>query len=315
MKPIALLLFFSLHALSLFAQSYKELIQMADAKYEQKDYEQSTQFFLKAFKIEQKNPSHLYNGACAAALAGKKKNALKWLDAAQKNGWSNVRHARQDSDLNSLHGNKQYEKILGNMQAATEKLEANYDKPLRDTLLAIHERDQQWRQQIRDVQEKYGRDSKEIQALWKTINYHDSLNLLKITAILDEKGWVGPDKIGNQANQTLFLVIQHSNLATQQKYLPMMREAVKNKNASGSSLALLEDRVALGEGRKQLYGSQIGMNRETGKYYVLPLEDPDHVDERRAAVGLGPLADYVMRWEIKWDVAEYKQWLEKQDKP
>ena len=73
MKPIALLLFFSLHALSLFAQSYKELIQMADAKYEQKDYEQSTQFFLKAFKIEQKNPSHLYNGACAAALAGKKK--------------------------------------------------------------------------------------------------------------------------------------------------------------------------------------------------------------------------------------------------
>lgn len=315
MKHFAFLLLFVFNAGALTAQSYKELIQTADAKYRQKDYAQSTQFFQKAFKIEQKNPSHLYNGACSAALAGKQKIALKWLDSAQKNGWSNVHHARTDSDLNSLHGNKQYEKILGNMQAVVDKVEANYDKPLRDTLLAILERDQQWRQQIRDVQDKYGRDSPETQALWKTINYHDSINLLKVTAILDEKGWVGPDKIGSQANQTLFLVIQHSNLATQQKYLPMMREAVKNKNASGSSLALLEDRVALGEGRKQLYGSQIGMNRETGKYYVLPLEDPDHVDERRAAVGLGPLADYVMRWEIKWDVAEYKQWLEKQEKP
>jgi len=315
MKPFALLLLFLLNAFSLFAQSYKELIQTADGQYTQKDYAQSTQNFQKAFKIEQKNPSHLYNGACSAALAGKKKLALKWLDAAQKNGWSNVRHARQDSDLNSLHGNKQFEKILGNMQAQTEKLEANYDKPLRDTLLAIVDRDQKWRQQLRDIEQKYGRDSKEMQELWKTINYHDSINLLKVTAILDEKGWVGPDKIGGQANQALFLVIQHSNLATQQKYLPMMREAVKNKNASGSSLALLEDRVALGEGRKQVYGSQIGRNKESGKYYVLPLEDPDHVDERRAAVGLGPLADYVMRWEIKWDVAAYKQWLEKQDRP
>lgn len=315
MKPIALLLLFLLNAFSLFAQSYKELIQTADGQYTQKDYAQSTQNFQKAFKIEQKNPSHLYNGACAAALAGKKKLALKWLDAAQKNGWSNVRHARQDSDLNSLHGNKQFEKILGNMQAETDKLEANYDKPLRDTLLAILDRDQKWRQQLKEVEKNHGHDSEEMQALWKTISYHDSINLLKISAILDEKGWVGPDKIGGQANQALFLVIQHSNLVTQQKYLPMMREAVKNKNASGSSLALLEDRVALGEGRKQVYGSQIGRNKESGKYYVLPLEDPDHVDERRAAVGLGPLADYVMRWEIKWDVAAYKQWLEKQDRP
>jgi hypothetical protein len=139
--------------------------------------------------------------------------------------------------------------------------------------------------------------------------HKDSINLGKVTEILDKYGWVGVDKVGGQANQTLFLVIQHSDLKTQQKYLPMMREAVKNNNASSSSLALLEDRVALGEGKKQIYGSQIGYDNETNTEYVLPLEDPDNVDKRRATVGLGPLADYVKRWNIIWNIEEYKKQL------
>jgi hypothetical protein len=135
----------------------------------------------------------------------------------------------------------------------------------------------------------------------------DSVNLKKVKAILDQYGWVGPKVVGGQASQALFLVIQHSDLASQQKYLPLMREAVKRGDAMGSALALLEDRVALGEGRKQTYGSQIGRDEKSGKFYVLPLEDPDHVDERREKVGLGKLADYVKRWDIEWNVEEYKK--------
>ena len=88
-----------------------------------------------------------------------------------------------------------------------------------------------------------------------------------------------------------------------------MREAVKSKNADASSLALLEDRVALGEGRKQVYGSQIGRNNQTNKYYVLPLDDPDHVDERRAQMGLGTLAEYIKGWDLQWNAVEYKKQL------
>jgi hypothetical protein len=87
----------------------------------------------------------------------------------------------------------------------------------------------------------------------------------------------------------------------------MMREAVKKGNAEKSALALLEDRVALREGRKQIYGSQIGTNKETGEYYVSPLDDPDNVDKRRAGMGLGPLAEYVKQWNITWSVEEYKK--------
>lgn len=118
-----------------------------------------------------------------------------------------------------------------------------------------------------------------------------------------------PKKVGNAANQALFLVIQHADLATQQKYLPMMRDAVKNKNAQGGALALLEDRVALREGKKQIYGTQIGTNLETNKSIVSPLEDPDNVDKRREKIGLPPMAHYVKRWNIVWDVEEYKKTL------
>jgi len=86
-----------------------------------------------------------------------------------------------------------------------------------------------------------------------------------------------------------------------------MREAVKNGKAQGSSLALLEDRVALGQGKRQIYGSQIGRDPETQIYFISPLEDPDNVDKRRAEVGLQSLADYASRWQITWDVEQYKK--------
>ena len=117
-----------------------------------------------------------------------------------------------------------------------------------------------------------------MKAHWKIIKEKDSINLIRITTILDSRGWLGTDIIGEQGNSTLFLVIQHSDIQTQEKYLPMMREAVKDGKAQASSLALLEDRVALRKGRKQIYGSQIGRDPHTQLYYVSPLEGPDNVD-------------------------------------
>ncbi|PZP40871.1 MAG: hypothetical protein DI598_18930 [Pseudopedobacter saltans] len=123
---------------------------------------------------------------------------------------------------------------------------------------------------------------------------------------MDTKGWLGADKIGKKGNQTLFLVIQHSDKATQEKYLPMMREAVKEGKAQPDNLALLEDRVALKQGKPQIYGSQVGSD-STGKYFVFPLLDPENVDKRRAEVGLPPLSDYLSYWQATWDIADYKK--------
>lgn len=106
------------------------------------------------------------------------------------------------------------------------------DKSLVAILDSVYIEDQTYRIQLGDVEKKYGRSSKEMKARWKLIHEKDSINLLKVKKILDERGWLGKDIIGEQGNLTLFLVIQHSDLETQIEYLPMIREAAKKKGMS-----------------------------------------------------------------------------------
>mgnify|MGYP006366749009 FL=1 len=289
--------------------NYSSLILEAEKLYSTKDYGKSTTKYQEAFRIEQKNTSDLYNGACSAALSGQAKIAFEWLNLAIKKGWENKEHLKKDPDLNSLHEDKRWNELISYLQKEIDKREMYYDKPLQNKLLSIFNDDQNIRQQFSAAQKRFGYQSKQADSIGKIMRHQDSIDLIKVKEILDTYGWVGADKVGRQGNETLFLVIQHSDLETQKKYLPMMRQAVKKKNATPSSLALLEDRVALRQGKMQIYGSQIGVDEETGKMYVLPLEDPDNVDKRRAEVGLDPIASYVKNWDIIWNVEEYKKLL------
>ena len=296
------------------AQEYSKLISEANKLYETKDYKMSTDLYDRAFKIESKNPSHLYNGACVSSLARNTKKAFKWLNVSIENGWTNVKHLNSDTDLENLHSKKEWGKTIEKLEKKLDLIEANYDKPLQAELLTIYDEDQKYRKQIHETLKKFNDDSKEMQDLWKITLQNDSINLLKVKKILDERGWVGKDKVGAQATSTLFLVIQHSDLETQKKYLPMMKEAVTKGNADSGSLALLIDRIEIREGRKQIYGSQIGINPNTKTEYVLPVIDPDNVDKRRTEVGLGSMSDYVKNWNLIWDVEKYKSDLRELEK-
>ncbi|HEY0654575.1 MAG TPA: DUF6624 domain-containing protein [Chryseosolibacter sp.] len=176
-------------------------------------------------------------------------------------------------------------------------------------LQGIHNQDQVYRNQLKAVHQEFGAESQQMKTLIEKARIADSLNLVAVEVILEKYGWLGAEEIGYDGNSTLFLVIQHSPLEAQTKYLPMMRDAVANGKAEARSLALLEDRVALRQGKRQLYGSQISWDMKTNEYFVLPLEDPDNVDQRRAKMGLGTLAEYVSHFNMKWNVEEYKKEL------
>lgn len=293
---------------------YKLFVSKADSLYKVKDYKNSAKEYQNAFDSNDGKafPNDRYNAACSFALSGEIEKAFYHLFYSAVHPtikYSNYNHITTDPDLNLLHKNILWEKLLNEVKANKEEFEKDLDKPLVAILDTIYKEDQTYRQQIGEVEKKYGRESDEMKAHWKLINEKDSINLIKIKKILDEHGWLGPKIIGNQGNSTLFLVIQHSDIETQEKYLPMMREAVSKGNARASSLALLEDRVALRKGKKQIYGSQVGRDQETGEYYVLPLLDPNNVDKRRAEVGLGTIQDYISNWGMTWNVEEYKKKL------
>ena len=125
---------------------------------------------------------------------------------------------------------------------------------------------------------------------------------------------MGSEIISEQGNKTLFLVIQHADIKTQEKYLPVLKEAVKGGRAKASYMALLEDRILLAQGKKQIYGSQLEMDMKTKKYILSPMIDPANVDKRRAKVGLKPLSEYLQFWNIEWDVEKFKKRMKEIDK-
>src|SRR5690606_35323113 len=132
----------------------------------------------------------------------------------------NYIHITTDSDLNSLHGDARWKPLIEKIKQNKEKAEANLNKPLVAILDSILIEDQKYRLELKEIENKYGWGSKEMKEHWKLISFKDSVNLIKITAILDKYGWLGPDVVGEQGNSALFLVIQHSNQKTQEKYLP-----------------------------------------------------------------------------------------------
>ncbi len=205
--------------------------------------------------------------------------------------------------------NKLY--LLGFMIViASTSCAQDYDS-IKQELLVIHKEDQDIRHQWIAALNHPTPSPKIIDSLGKIVDTKDSVNIIHVSKILDSYGWLGKDKIGADANTTLFLVVQHSDLRIQQKYLPMIRKASLVGDASKSHLALLEDRVALREGKMQIYGSQVGQLLDSKEYYILPLKDPETVDVRRAEVGLQPLADYVKQWKIVWDPEAYIKQLPK----
>lgn len=119
----------------------------------------------------------------------------------------------------------------------------------------------------------------------------DQENNPKLKAILEEVGWPGYKLVGKKGSDAFWLLIQHQDrdLAFQKQCLLVLEEAIRQNNASTSNLAYLTDRVRKNEGKLQVYGTQ--WCEENGKMSLYPVEDIDHLDERRQQMGLPSLEE------------------------
>lgn len=207
-----------------------------------------------------------------------------------------------NSDLNQLHTDKRWNALLQqvkeNKQAAFKVLKY---PALAAKLDSMFNTDQQYRVQIRQLEVFGTTDSSQFKSIWHQMDITDSTNLVTVQNIIANHGWLGKEDIGDRGVLTMFLVIQHAgDLQVQLKYLPMLRQAAKDGKLERWNLAILEDRVLVRQGKKQLYGSQIGTDQKTGKHYILPIENEAQVNERRAEAGLQPLEIYAKNWGIEY---------------
>ncbi len=182
------------------------------------------------------------------------------------------------------------------MPKYSDKYELTSDKPidsvLRQELEQIVVKDQTLRLLLPNVEEKFGKGSSEENYIWSLIHREDSICLVKTLRILEEYGWIGKSRVGDKANQGLWLVIQHADIATQETYLPLLRKSVEMGESEGWHLAFLEDRILMRNKKNQIYGSQTIWDKEIGKLRIYPIDDVENVNKRREQIGLEPIEEY-----------------------
>ena len=197
----------------------------------------------------------------------------------------------QEGENNEPHTEGESLLIKKNLIALLDTIWRTEQEPirLRDSLGKVH-----------------GYESVEFQKQNEVYHKNHDINEKKILEILETQGWPSKNTIGEQGNLTICNVLQHSDVEIRKKYLPIMRKAVEEKQLAPRLLARAEDRLATDRGDLQIYGGQIKYYPETKSFNVWPVIDPWNVDQRRAEIGLEPMADFLsnLRSPMEWNLEE-----------
>lgn len=153
------------------------------------------------------------------------------------------------------------------------------NQALRDELLDMRNQDITTRQTLVDRGELEGAYHPEMKAV------HERNNR-RIREIVQQHGWPRLSEVSEDGSEAAWLIVQHAVLdpGFQEACIPLLQAAVESGEAHGWQLAYLEDRVLVGQGKRQRFGTQHDIN--DGVAFPLPTDEPDTVNERRAALGL-----------------------------
>jgi len=162
--------------------------------------------------------------------------------------------------------------------AGAEPLPADRLEEIREQLAERHERDQQVREPPLD--------GKKMMAV-------DTDNTAYLRELVQQVGWIEPERFGEEAANAAFLIVQHSG------DMQLMVAALPHLEAQHrlQEYALLYDRIQIRQGLPQRYGTQLGW-AENGSKGLLPIETLDGIDALRATMGLEPLDDYLARFDL-----------------
>lgn len=114
--------------------------------------------------------------------------------------------------------------------------------------------------------------------------------------IVRRYGYPGIRQVGDRSANNFWLLVQHADAhpAFQRQVLQLMLPEVQRQNAAPANYAYLADRVAVNAHRPEEYGTQVVYEGPgLGKAVPKSLRDPAHVNQRRAAIGMEPLENYL----------------------
>lgn len=131
----------------------------------------------------------------------------------------------------------------------------------------------------------------------------DSADTADLKDLLKIYNWFRISMFGAQADSQAWLIVQHADqdVPFQKQVLSILEKLYPLGETKPANYAYLYDRVAGSwqdptKRTLQRYGTQ-GQCVEPGKWEPIAIEDADHVDERRAAMGMESMADYKARFK------------------
>lgn len=126
----------------------------------------------------------------------------------------------------------------------------------------------------------------------------DRRNTADLKQLLQVHSWFTISEFGASADSNAWLLVQHADddPAFQKQILKVLEPLALQGETKPSNFAYLFDRVALSYSNParqtpQRYGTQ-GRCTGPGTWQEFPVEDPAALDQRRATVGLMPIAEY-----------------------
>ena len=113
----------------------------------------------------------------------------------------------------------------------------------------------------------------------------DVQNTARLKQIIDTVGWPKMSMVGRDGVRSAFLIVLHADddRAFQENILKLMEPLVDSSEVPGMYYAYLYDRLHT----PQRYGTQ-GKCGPDGSFVPFEIEDRDHLNERRAAMGVIP---------------------------
>ncbi|MFF9566857.1 DUF4135 domain-containing protein [Streptomyces sp. NPDC014685] len=116
-----------------------------------------------------------------------------------------------------------------------------------------------------------------------------------LAGVVADHGWPGRTMVGAAAAGAASRLVQHArdHLDFRRHCLELMRRAAAGGDLPWREVASLTDELCIADGLPQVYGTKF--ERVDGELVPYRIGDPDHVDRRRASMGMEPLAQYTER--------------------
>ncbi len=255
------------------SQSIRELKQKANEAYNQKEFAECAQYYIKAIDAGDNDPNAWYGAACCFMLDGLPEKAIEYLKIAAQKGFRDPDWVQKDTDLIPLHEHNEWKFITNKFRANKE----TYLSRINSELFGIFEQDQ--------ADRKPSLDKIDI----KTFLLRDSIRLDRVTKILQTGGLKAADDYLHAA-----FIFQHGRDSNAHKMAYELSLKAVELGCSNSVAKWLtaasKDRYLLSIGRPQWYGTQFQIS-QNGVWILRPIDSTAVSDSQRIELGVPTMSE------------------------